>query len=230
MKKFITCCILVAVLMTAQAQWKFEIVGGPSASTFLGKDKKAWGYTTKNPKVVLRGTLGFRAERAISEKFIAGGGVAYSMKGTEYSGETPYQETPYSPTITLDIKFTKMLSYIDVPVYVKFIASEKFKVLLGAQPSFLLSAKVKNNDDAQLAFQVPASEDQKDYYTSFDLAVLVGPQYQITNKFGVQLLAAPGLLKIAKGEEYDPNQNELVDKKYNVKNGAVTLQFIYSFN
>lgn len=196
MKTFISCFILISFALCAQAQWKFEFVAGPSLTTFTGKEKKDWGGTNTNPKLVLRGNLGFRVERLLSEKFLAGGGITFALKGTAYEGDVEYYNSSTSTLESIKVKYSKMLSYIDVPVYVKYVASDKIKLLAGLQPSFMLSAKIKNDDNARTAFpDLPKTEDGKDYYTPFDLAVMLGPHFQVSEKVAVQILVVPASLR-----------------------------------
>lgn len=219
--------MLISCAMCAQAQWKFEFVVGPSVTTFTGKDKKIWGATDTNPKIVLRGNLGFRAERLLSEKFLAGGGITFALKGTVYQGDVEYYNSTTYMLEQIKVKFTKMLSYIDVPIYVKYVASDKFKLLAGVQPSFMLSAKIKNDDNARIAFpDLPETEDAKDYYTPFDLAVMFGPHIQISDKVAVQILLVPGVLKMAKGEVYDFNGGAK-EEKFKVNNASLSFTFVY---
>lgn len=219
--------MLISCAMCVQAQWKFEFVVGPSFTTFTGKDKKVWGATDTNPKIVLRGNLGFRAERLLSEKFLAGGGITFALKGTVYQGDVEYYNSTTYMLEQIKVKYTKMLSYIDVPIYVKYVASDKFKLLAGVQPSFKLSAKIKNDDNARIAFpDLPETEDGKDYYTPFDLAVMFGPHVQISDKVAVQIVLVPGVLKMAKGEVYDFNGG-VKEEKFKVNNASLSFTFVY---
>ena len=227
MKTLISCCLLISVAWSTQAQWKFEFVAGPSLTTFTGKEKKEWGGTDSNPKMVLRGNLGFRAERLLSKKFLAGGGVAFALKGTVYEGDEEYYNSVTYELEVLKVKYTKMLSYIDVPLYIKYVASEKLKLLAGVQPSFLLSAKIKNDENARTAFPgLPKTEDAKDYYTPFDLAVMFGPHYQLSDKVAIQILIIPGILKMAKDELYGGNGN-MEEQKFKVHNASLSFTFVY---
>ncbi|MBX2899148.1 MAG: outer membrane beta-barrel protein [Cyclobacteriaceae bacterium] len=227
MKTLIASCVLLLVAVGAQGQWKFELVAGPSLTTFTGGEKKDWGGTGTNPKLVLRGNLGFRVDRLLSEKFLAGGGIVFALKGTAYQGDVNYYNQATNNLETLKVKYNKVLSYVDVPVYVKYVASDKIKLLAGLQPSFLLSAKIKNDKNARTAYpSLAKTEDAKDYYTGFDLAFLLGPQYTISEKVAVQMLVNPGLLKMAKAEEY-VNEGELKERKFKVNNTTVSFTIVY---
>ncbi|MBN8651360.1 MAG: PorT family protein [Cytophagales bacterium] len=227
MKTFISCFILISFALCAQAQWKFEFVAGPSLTTFTGKEKKDWGGTNTNPKLVLRGNLGFRVERLLSEKFLAGGGITFALKGTAYEGNVDYYNSSTYMLESIKVKYSKMLSYIDVPVYVKYVASDKIKILAGLQPSFKLTAKIKNDDNARTAYpDLPETEDAKDYYTPFDLAVMLGPHFQVSEKVAVQILVVPGILKVAKAEVYGGN-GSMEEQKFNVNNASLSFTFVY---
>lgn len=227
MKTLVLCLLLISFAVGTQAQWKFEFVAGPSLTTFTGKEKKDWGGTYTNPRLVLRGTLGFRVDRLLSEKFLAGGGISFALKGTAYEGDVEYYNSTTNMLEQIKAKYTKMLSYIDVPVYVKYVASDKVKILAGLQPSFMLSAKIKNDDNARTAFpELPKTEDAKDLYIQFDLAVMFGPHYQISDKVAVQILIVPGLLKTAKAEVYGGNGN-MEEKKFKVNNASLSFTFVY---
>lgn len=226
MKTLISCCLVMVALCT-QAQWKFEVVAGPSFTTFIGKDKKVWGGTDSNPKMVLRANLGFRGERLLSEKFLAGGGITFALKGTAYEGDVEYYNPSTFMLERIQVKYSKVLSYVDLPLYVKYVASDKFKLLIGLQPSFMLSAKIKNDDNARTAFpSLPETEDAKDYYTPFDLGVLFGPHYQVNDQVAIQLLVTPGLLKMAKDEVYDFNGG-VEEQKFKVNNASLSFTFVY---
>lgn len=227
MKTFISCFMLISFAICAQAQWKFEFVVGPSLTTFTGKEKKDWGGTNTNPKLVLRGNLGFRVERLLSEKFLAGGGITFALKGTAYQGDVEYYNSTTYMLERIKVKYSKVLSYIDVPVYVKYVASDKVKILAGLQPSLMVSAKIKNDDNARTASpNLPETEDAKDYYTPFDLAVMLGPHFQISEKVAVQLLVVPGIHKTAKGEVYDINSGTK-EQKFKVNNASLSFTFVY---
>jgi hypothetical protein len=227
MKTFISCFILISFALCAQAQWKFEFVVGPSLTTFTGKEKKDWGRTNTNPKLVLRGNLGFRVERLLSEKFLAGGGITFALKGTVYQGNVAYYNSTTYMLESIKVKYSKMLSYIDVPVYVKYMASDKVKILAGLQPSFMLSAKIKNDNNARTAYpDLPEIEDAKEYYTPFDLAVMLGPHFQVSEKVAIQMLVTPGILKTAKDEVYDVNTGTK-EQKFKVNNASLSFTFVY---
>ncbi|MCE7862090.1 MAG: PorT family protein [Bacteroidetes bacterium CHB5] len=226
MKTSISCFVLLLVAQCALAQWKFEVIAGPSLTTFTGKEKKDWGATFTNPKIVLRGNLGLRVERLLSEKFLAGGGITFALKGTVYEGDVEYYNSVTYELEQIKVKYTKILTYLDVPLYAKYVASQRLKILMGLQPSFLLAAKIKNDENARTAYpDLPKTEDAKDYYTPFDLAAMLGPHFQINDQLAIQVLMVPGILKMAKAEAY--NNGSFSERKYKVNNAGLSFTIVY---
>ena len=225
-KLFILLSLTFTGLTTVNAQWNFSLVAGPSLANFSGADKKYWGDTDTDTKMVVRFQIGVIGERIISDKWIAGGGLQFSTKGALYEGTTDYYDINTSLLQTISVKYNKVLSYIDVPIYVKYVASQKLFLVIGIQPSILVSAKIKNDENAQKAFSLPAKEDAKDYYGTFDFGLLLGPQYAINEKMSLRLLYKPGLIKIAKGEVYSGGGNT-GEEYYKVMNSLLELSFIY---
>lgn len=227
MKKLFGVLILTfAIISAAKAQWKFSLVAGPSLANFAGAEKKDWGGTNTDPKMVVRFQLGFIGERIVSEKWFVGGGIQFSTKGASYEGTTDYYDMTTNSFQTISVKYTKVLSYIDVPIYAKYVASQKLFLIVGIQPSILVSAKIKNDDNAQKAFNLPEKEDAKDYYGIFDFGLLLGPQYEFNEKMALRFLYKPGLIKIAKAEVYSSGGNT-EEQYYKVMNSLLELSFVY---
>ena len=222
-----TLFILIAVASESLAQWRFYITAGPDVTTFTGKEKKEWGGTDSNPKWVIRGHAGILVERILSDEWEAGAGLQFAIKGTAYAGDVEYYDVSSGSLEMINVKYTKLLTYIDLPVYVKYLASEKWHLIGGLQPSLLLSAKVKNDENARQAYPgLPATEDARDYYTTLDIAVLIGPRYQISDKLSLELLVKPGILKIAKADSYD-GAGSMGERRYKVHNMGVGISVVY---
>ncbi len=209
-------------------QWRISAIAGPSISTFSGSDKEDWGGVGENPKMALRFHVGLIAERALNEKLSVAGGIRFATKGAVYKGETEYYDQQTQDFSIITVKYSKMLNYIDIPIYAQYLASSKWNVIAGVQPGILISAKVKNDENAQKAYNLPEKEDVKEYYATFDLALMLGPQYNFNENIAFRLLFNPGLLKIAKGEEYD-NNGGMEDTTFKVMNMGFDVTFIYTF-
>ena len=94
--------------------------------------------------------------------------------------------------------------------------------------SFLLAAKIKNNDNAQRLYELPDTEDAKDYYTKFDVGLNVGAAYNINERIAIMLIYQYGLLKIGIDEVYN-NNGGLEEEKYAIMNRVLLLSLIYTF-
>ncbi|HEY6437506.1 MAG TPA: outer membrane beta-barrel protein, partial [Ignavibacteriaceae bacterium] len=213
MKKIILLmCALIAFIYEGNAQWKFSAIAGPQLATFGGKDKKEWGGTNNDPELVVRFHGGLLAERRHSEKMAFITGLLYSSKGTKYSGE--FQN--------VTVSYTKLLSYLDLPLLLRYYKSEKWSFLFGPQFSFLLAAKIKNDENAQQLFELPETEDAKDYYTKLDVGLNLGAAYTINERMALMLLFQYGLLKIGIDEVYDNNGN-FEEEKFAIMNRVLML-------
>ncbi len=207
--------VLVLTFTSVFGQWKIMVIGGPSFTTFGGDDKKYWGGTSSNPKMVIRYQVGGMVNYAFSDKLSLESGIRYSAKGTKYSDNQ-------------GVEYNKVLGYLDVPAVIGYAIAEKFGLMVGPQISFLLSAKIKNSKEAQDLYQLPATEDVKDNYNSTDIGILAAPYYLISDKFAFRIEYIFGLSKIAHGEEYNPNTQQLEDKDFKVSNRGVVISLIYT--
>ncbi len=215
-------CALVFLYHKGTAQWKFSAIGGPQIANFGGKDKKDWGGVDADPKMVFRFQVGILAERRHSEKMAFITGLLYAAKGTKYSNDV----NDFNTNQMVNISYIKTLSYLDLPLLLRYYNSEKWSFLLGPQISYLVAAKVKNNDNAQKIYSLPATEDVKDYYTKFDVGLNLGATYTLNEKMAILLLYQYGLLKIGIDEVYN-NSGGFDKQKAAIMNRVLTLSFIY---
>ena len=218
-------CVLTSILNEGFAQWKFSAIAGPQLVTFGGKDKKDWGGLNTDPEMVFRFNAGLLAERRHSEKMAFISGLIFSSKGTRYSGDV-IDFTNNNKMV--NIAYTKVLSYLDLPILLRYYQSEKFSFLFGPQLSFLLAAKVKNDDNAQRIDGSPAKEDVKDNYSKFDVGLNLGTAYTINDRIALMLIYQYGLLKIGVDETYN-NNGGLEKQKYAIMNRVLLLSLIYTF-
>jgi len=226
MKKFILLmCALMTFYFEGHAQWELSAIAGPQLATFGGKDKKYWGGTESDPEMVARFHAGLLAERRQSEHLAFLAGLLFSSKGTRYSGEI----TDFATNQQVEIAYAKMLSYLDLPLLLRYYHSEKWSFLFGPQISYLISAKVKNNDNAQRLYELPAKEDVKDYYTKFDAGLNLGVAYNINERMALMLLFQYGILKIGIDEVYN-NNGSFEKQKAAVMNRLLLLSLIYKLH
>ncbi len=212
MKKLSSLVLFTLVcVVIAKAQIEIGIVAGPSFTSFIGSEAKDWGGVDENPKMVVRFHGGLLLAYPFNDKLKGISGFQYSAKGTMYSGQ------PF----TIKEEYKKILSYLDIPVSVQYAVSEKLGLQGGVQVSVLVSAKVKNNKESQDAYQLPATEDVKDYYNGIDMSLNLGAVYSLSEKLALQLLYQHGLMKIAQYAEFG------ADIDYAVMNQGVKLSVIY---
>jgi Outer membrane protein beta-barrel domain len=220
-KNIVLMFALITFFNEGIAQWKFSAIAGPQIATFGGKDKKDWGGLDSDPEMVARFHAGLLAERRHSDKLAFLTGLLFSSKGTRYTGDY------FDGSQNVSIRYTKLLSYLDLPLLLRYYKSEKWSFIFGPQLSFLLAAKVKNDDNAQRLFELPATEDVKDYYTKLDVGLNLGAAYTINERMALMLLFQYGLLKIGIDEAY--NNGNLEEQKYAIMNRVLLLSFIYTF-
>jgi hypothetical protein len=221
-KLIILMCALITFTNEGIGQWKFSAIAGPQLATFGGKDKKDWGGTNNDPEMVFRFHLGLLAERRHSEKLAFLTGLLFSSKGTKYSGDY------FDGNQNVSVSYTKLLSYLDLPLLLRYHKSEKWSFLFGPQLSFLLAAKVKNDENSQKQFGIPETEDVKDYYTKVDVGLNLGAAYNINERIALMLIYQYGLLKIGIDEVYN-NNGSLEEQKYAIYNRILMLSLIYTF-
>lgn len=222
-KTLIILCAMLFCMNKGFAQWKFSVVAGPQIANFGGKDKKDWGETLSDPEVVFRYHVGIMADRLLSEKINLSMGLMFTSKGAKYTGG---QYDPNSQFFTGT--YTKKLSYLDVPILVNYNFSERWSLGIGPQVSFLMSAKVKNDETAQKVYGVPETEDVKDYYSTLDLGLNAGGTYKINDKISLQLFYQLGLLKIGR-DQVDNSTSGTTEETFDIKNRVLRLSFAYTF-
>lgn len=216
MKKLIYLLVLSVCIGTgASAQVKISILGGPSFTTFGGKDAKMWGGVDKKPKMAIRLHGGLLVQYPFNEKLSAVSGLQYSVKGAVYEGSAFGQQGEFTA------QYKKVLSYIDIPLIIQYSITDKLGIQAGPQVSMLVSAKVKNSKEVQDNFGLPESEDVKDDYKGLDMCLAVGPVYNLTDKIVLQLLYQHGLMKIGQYKEFG------ADVTYDIRNQGFKVSLIY---
>jgi hypothetical protein len=211
--------LFVILLLTgtaAFAQVKISVVAGPSFTNFIGGDAEDWGSVGEKPKMAIRFHGGLVIQYPFNDKLSAVSGVQYSVKGAMYEGATFGQQGEFTA------QYKKVLSYIDIPLSIQYALTEKIGIQAGTQISILASAKVKNSQEVQDNFELPATEDAKDDYKGLDMCLNIGPVFSVTNKLAVQLLYQHGLMKIGQYAENGANVT------YDLKNQGFKLSLIYT--
>lgn len=195
MKKIILSSLFVLAVSFAYAQKaEFGIKGGLNSSDFNGD----------TDGVDLKSRIGFNVGAFVSiqlaEKIILQPEILYSTQGAKAENVTaPIDDMLF----TGDIKFN--LSYINVPVMIKYYVSDKFNFEAGPQIGFLTSAETSTKLDG---YSQTFDEDAKKYFESVDFGLNFGAGYDFTKNFSAGVRYNLGLSNILKTEQGDDSESQ----------------------
>jgi opacity protein-like surface antigen len=195
MKKIILSSLLVlAISFTYAQKAQFGIKGGLNSSNFSG-DTGGIDFKSR-----VGFNLGAFAAIKLSEKITLQPEILYSTQGAKAVNVTAlYDDILY----TGYVKFN--LSYINVPVMVKYYVADKFNLEVGPQIGFLTSAKTSTKLDG---FSQTVDEDIKDSFESVDFGLNFGAGYDFTKNVSAGIRYNLGLANIAKTEPGDNSKLE----------------------
>jgi len=94
------------------------------------------------------------------------------------------------------------LNYLDIPLLLNIGGSKGMHFLIGAQPSFLLSAKDKYKSGGN-----KTKTDVKSSFKGFDFAPVIGLGYQAEGGFCVDLRTSYGIPNIMASSAYNAQRN-----------------------
>ncbi len=143
------------------------------------------GDSNEDTNALIGFYAGLSGEIPINQKLSAVTGVDFSTKGSGF-------ETGSSN------KIKRRLSYIDVPVKVQYSLKPNFYFNGGLQPSFLVSARRKSDNN---------NDDIRDLYKNFDLAATIGARYDFSKNLGIQIQYDHGLTDISEGNSFEDVKN-----------------------
>lgn len=207
------------------AQWKFSAMAGPGLATFGGDDRKDWGGIDSNPKFALRVHAGLITDLIVSEKILVSAGMLYSVKGAQYNGK----EYSSLNQKNIDVSYSKILSYIDVPLTIQYKLNDRFSILGGPQVSFLVDAVLKSSKSAQKAFGYDSKENVKDDYNTFDLAFISGLSCKLNYSISIIATYQHGFFEIGHDRVYDAISSKYVDQDFSIMNRVIALSVKYTF-
>lgn len=186
MKKYIAFFALGFTLYSsAYAQISFGVKAGAAITSLPGdynNDKKTGFYG------------GFTGELPVGKKFSIAAELVYSMQGNkqrimfaEWAPNDSYNATGKKENMNL--------SYVNVPLLVKYQFIKNIFIETGLQAGFLVAAKVKTSQ---------GSGDIKDNYETFDLSWPIGIGFKLENGLGANLRYNAGLTNVYKGNQWEP--------------------------
>lgn len=144
--------------------------------------------------------LGGMMEARYSDKLAIQPEILFSFQGFDYINEN-------------NIDSNSRLSYINVPVLLKYYVIEELSLNVGPQIGFLSSAKIKRNTP-----DGSKTEDVKNSLRSNDLSITVGITYYFSKRLNVNARYCHGLTNVV---------NRLADD--NFKNRVLQLSVGYFF-
>lgn len=190
--------ICFALFSSTQAQVSFGAKAGGAITSLPGD------YSNFS-KVGFYG--GVTGELPVGKKFSVAAELVYSLQGNKQ--RIMFADwAPTTGSYEYDEKAHMNLSYVNVPVLVKYQVVKNVFIETGLQAGLLVAAKVKTTD---------GSGDIKDNYKSFDLSWPIGVGFKLPNGLGVNLRYNHGLTSVYKTNYWDP------------KNRVVQLGVFYIF-
>jgi hypothetical protein len=178
MKKQIT-LLLVATIFLAISAHAQNIIGGAGLRTIVGSD--SWKSTigahiSCEPKLYSTGKGGFTA------------GIGGTLQGAKWEDSGDYgQGGQYSS------KGVTNLYYLILPLLYQYYVSSSVYVEGGLQPMILMAAKEKMDGGKFY--------DVKQYFNTFNLAILAGLVYRLQNGLGLGARFSYGMLGLYKNSE-----------------------------
>lgn len=166
----------------SNAQTTFGVTGGLNLATLTGDDADEVDFETRTGL-----NIGFLADIWVDDQFSVQPELKYSMQGAETENNT-------------EVEF----DYINLPIKVKYAATENLDLFAGPQAGFLVNAEI---DEA----------DVKDEMKGVDFGGIVGAEYVSFSGFGAGLGYNFGLSSIDEDDNSD------------LKNSVINLNLIYKF-
>lgn len=209
MKKTLLFAALLATGLTVNAQTKFGVKVGAQLSDLI--DNKSFDAKDK---------IGFQvggfANILLTEKLSFQPELLYSFQGAKLESTDVY--TTHEGTILTaktDVNFN--LSYLQLPLMMKWKATKNFNVEFGPQVGLKLTSKAKG--DITLSgneiHEKTKIDEKLDDIESFDFGLNLGVGYEIEGGFNLGVRYGLGLTEIAKDTD--------------IKNSVFSLALGYTF-
>ncbi|ESU22929.1 hypothetical protein FEDK69T_17080 [Flavobacterium enshiense DK69] len=145
---------------------RFGMKGGMNVATLTGDEE--------DTKSLIGVHVGGFVECRVNDKFAIQPELLFSMQGTKYE----YSE--FDGFDTYDVEEKLKLNYLNIPIMVKYYATEKFNIEAGPQVGFLLSAK--DEYDVSSSFGSASGEENvKDFVKSVDFGLNLGVGFDFTD-------------------------------------------------
>ena len=150
--------LLACLIFAAAAQAQIGVRAGLGSSNFSNGDVQR-AFTS-----LIRPHFGAYYGMKVTEKLTVEPGLFYSGKGIS--------------TVNVNNKeFEESLSYLDIPVLVRYAVNEDFNVFVGPQAGFLL-ARTYTEGSVKLTDTAPVG--------GYEIGGVLGVGYQLTNELNLQ--------------------------------------------
>ncbi|POS02144.1 porin family protein [Flavobacterium croceum] len=216
MKKLVLSLAAVLTFGLASAQeTKFGVKAGVGLTNLAQSGKDSDGVDSPDSKLGVQ--FGAFAEIKLDDKFAFQPELLFSTQGAK--SKESVSSTGYSYSSETKLNF----SYINVPLMMKYYATEKFSLEFGPQVGFLMSAKAKTDSSTTIlgtTESTSTNEDVKKFYNSTDFGLNIGAGYNFTDNLSAGLRYNLGLSNVYK---------EQSGEDYKLKNRVISLQLGYRF-
>lgn len=177
-------CLMFIINTQSMAQMKFGVIGGFNFNDLTGSDVNSDGMSVGYH---LGAFVNFGEQLMIEPQLL------YSVKGTKGASDN------------------LNLSYVEIPIWIRYQLENGFNINAGPYAGILVGAKVDGNDF-------------KDSYKSTDFGLGFGIGYQMSSGLGFAANYSMGLTSI--GEEY-----EIFGTKYDIeaRTTCIKLSASYTF-
>ena len=209
--------VLLAFGVTNAQQVKFGVKAGVNLATFNGD--------AVNSDITMKAGIhaGGLVELKFTDKLALQPELLFSMQGAKIVDEG-FDTTN---NVTFRDEFKRDLTYVNIPVMLKYYPIGGFFLEGGPQAGFLLSAKSKNEstetDAAGNLTRSSTETDVKDFYKSVDFAFNLGLGYDFTQNWFAGARYSIGLSNIDDlGGQYGIYE---VDRKNSVLSFSVGYKF-----
>lgn len=176
--------VCITLFSSARAQVSFGAKAGGAITSLPGD------YTNYRKTGFYGGITG---ELPVGKKFSVAAELVYSLQGNkqrimfaEWAPNDNYNATGEKENMNL--------SYVNLPILVKYHLVKNFFMETGLQAGLLVDAKVKTSQ---------GSGDKKDLYKSFDLSLPVGIGFEFLNGLGANLRYNAGLTSVYKKTQWE---------------------------
>src|SRR5690606_23637029 len=203
-KMFLIAALAVLGMTQTDAQVKFGVKAGPQLTNLVGDD-------VDESDMKFGFNVGGYANIRFSEQFAFQPELLFSLQGDKNEGSVA----------GVDFKSTNNLSYINVPLMMKWYAYDGLNFEFGPQVGFNVGAKNKLESDGNLdLFDNEGTTDISDNVSTVDFGVNIGAGYEMTNGLNFGLRYGRGLTSVFDVEDENGD-------KAKVFNSAVSLSVGY---